>query len=1327
MSAVHSVIDKFVASYCQTLFDEFDRQAHSALVPKSKPESIQIIHKLVISTVDIERYITQNELRRNTYACPPLETTANSLRRKLRHSPVASPATVEAGLQALDTILFSPIPQKKAELLSVLDAITTSSVHSVDSTMGDEYEDTSTRDATAAPESAMDSHLVDPGRSRGSGQDLMSTMTKATFLPSDEEPTKPSSDWMPGNTQNLRPTSLQSLERSRTSSFGKPDSSHRGSSKDAEGPYDMTSEAYPQQEGKPQNSRGPSDQGPLSRPLRQPPSNNPFPHPNRPRMPLDDPPRSRRDPEQGSRRRRPSARQQESDAEDFGAVARRQQRSNWPEPTTLLTEDYDPYAARPRRPPPPDRYFTSSDDPPTMTPSTDSRPRAGRPDEIPGSTRSWKPQADGTSLASLHRQVSGRLPLMPASPMGSSASADWKPQPSNDAMEERKRRARNKVNAALSIYPSTSEAIALVRDVIFCLQGVDGQHIQYVPRFEKFLLRKDIPIARPIRLLVSRMVASGDLFMQIHRAVSGNFSELLSFGHELGKGEKVSLSTDNAFCWRTNGGAVLQPSGKLEAEQVRPAYECHRPSLYPSNEAQHKLSLVVLAFLQGVKDELDDFYKDLGAMENMVGRMEAEQHMERILDNMPAPRIVFSSTTLRRLLVKLRPILKRIHGLAWLTDITAGQIGGPLLSIMNDARKSGDPNRGILADRLFHKAAEPLREWMREWVFEGKLSRDVYKEFFVLCRDSDTPDPKVKGWFSCWRDNIHIDWMMAPLFMEPPFVKRFYSVGRMAYFVKLVKGPPHFETLKSELSLRPHAVTCPAAHSNRELATLQQVPLLVAGALEDAKRITVNAFGHPLLSNGNDDMVVPIYEMSIAEVGLSQPPASSFRDETPWPHGEIPERFLDDLVTVEAIHRKDLHTILFEEEHLIDHLVGIKNFLLLGAGDFAEALLDQTSDLLVQRGCVSSIVQSEIDMCVLKAIESSVVAQLPEHMLDSVKAVRMLSEERFGRSSWDYFALDYQLQGAPVSVILRDELIVQYRRIFAFLWKIRRTVKHQHTLWFTTVSNAFLLHFPQVSDVLLQCQSLRCEVLHLLQSLESYFFTDIIEPAFNVMLNQVRSNEWKDLDDLISVQESFIQTLLYGTFLDEWPHPNTFKTQPQGFEAGNEMAFVAAAPMTKLRQGTLPDIHSMFLSSSCVLPAYAEKDLPCAVEEMTGGPRYIDDLLETSWSFALFMDSIQTSAFEIVSEAYNNESGMFEENDEEQEAVAAAFAQQYGPLLNELRFTFTQQLYTLLDFLTAMKTKYRSEAVSSLLTRLDLNSFYDRLRALEQAEKGEEVPTFTES
>lgn len=313
-------------------------------------------------------------------------------------------------------------------------------------------------------------------------------------------------------------------------------------------------------------------------------------------------------------------------------------------------------------------------------------------------------------------------------------------------------------------------------------------------------------------------------------------------------------------------------------------------------------------------------------------------------------------------------------------------------------------------------------------------------------------------------------------------------------------------------------------------------------------------------------------------------------------------------------------------------------------------------------------------------------------IISNLHAIRLTDCEKFGKSSWDFFTLDYDISNNPVSVVIRDELRAQYRRVFAFLWKLRRTTKIQHSTWLTTMHNSFLLSFPEVFDILLEVQSLRNEIMHLLQCLESFIFVDIIQPAFQVLITQIKEDKWQDLDALIDIHESFLQTVLYGAFLDEWPAPNTVGLAPRNDGVLDRSRVYK----------TLPDVNSSFLSASCAFPAFSWKQhngdgcLP-------DGARLMDALLECASSFAALMvreqtrkrqtfyqDHLQIAAYEII--AGTDGEPIANDKTKNSPRDPAEFFENHVSRVESIREKFTFQLFEFIDFLKDIKANYRSEA-----------------------------------
>lgn len=153
-------------------------------------------------------------------------------------------------------------------------------------------------------------------------------------------------------------------------------------------------------------------------------------------------------------------------------------------------------------------------------------------------------------------------------------------------------------------------------------------------------------------------------------------------------------------------------------------------------------------------------------------------------------------------------------------------------------------------------------------------------------------------------------------------------------------------------------------------------------------------------------------------------------------------------------------------------------------------------------------------------------------------------EEKFGMSRWDFFVMDYRVDHLPISVVLRERVISELRRCSAFLWSLRRLAYQQERVWFHSMHNAFLLAYPEVRDYLLQSQCPRSEALHSLKCLLTYFYHEVLDPAYNAMMAKLEKPNYRTSIDLsIDAVEEFVQYLKYGLFLLPWPKPKLQKPQ----------------------------------------------------------------------------------------------------------------------------------------------------------------------------------------
>lgn len=133
--------------------------------------------------------------------------------------------------------------------------------------------------------------------------------------------------------------------------------------------------------------------------------------------------------------------------------------------------------------------------------------------------------------------------------------------------------------------------------------------------------------------------------------------------------------------------------------------------------------------------------------------------------------------------------------------------------------------------------------------------------------------------------------------------------------------------------------------------------------------------------------------------------------------------------------------IIYTKYHFIDILGALKDFLLMGKGDFIQRIITNGAELLSVPS--NSLSGHQLTNLLQEAVLSTTVRyQLnlsDEHNVLNNLDARLL-EIGHGNIGWDVFTLDYQLQ-LPISLILNNDMNSHkkdYLKVFNYLWKFKR-------------------------------------------------------------------------------------------------------------------------------------------------------------------------------------------------------------------------------------------------------------------------------------------------
>lgn len=212
-----------------------------------------------------------------------------------------------------------------------------------------------------------------------------------------------------------------------------------------------------------------------------------------------------------------------------------------------------------------------------------------------------------------------------------------------------------------------SEA-ALVRDVLYACQGIDGRYVRFDKGSDAYDLPDGVRVPRSTRTLVRKLCELGWLFRKVRGFISDN----------------ISRSPSDAA---TEVGTVAQ------------------------------------AFCSALQEELSDYYKLLAVLESYS--------LNPIPTPGSDSGVSGNYLSLRRLAVWLAEPAVRMRLMAVLVDGCRGLRGGAMAGAIHGHAQHGDPTFQDFMGRLLRRVCSPLFEMVRSWVLEGELE-DVFAEFFIV-------------------------------------------------------------------------------------------------------------------------------------------------------------------------------------------------------------------------------------------------------------------------------------------------------------------------------------------------------------------------------------------------------------------------------------------------------------------------------------------------------------------------------------------------------------------------------------------------------------------
>jgi gamma-tubulin complex component 3 len=225
---------------------------------------------------------------------------------------------------------------------------------------------------------------------------------------------------------------------------------------------------------------------------------------------------------------------------------------------------------------------------------------------------------------------------------------------------------------------------------------------------------------------------------------------------------------------------------------------------------------------------------------------------------------------------------------------------------------------------------------------------------------------------------------------------------------------------------------------------------------------------------------------------------------------------------------KRLMDLMSSKFHLFKHLKALKDYMLLGQGDFIALLMESLAANLDRPAGVqyrhTLVAQLE------HAIRGSNAQYDSPEVLSRLDArVLQLSQ---GDKGWDCFTLEYKIN-APVDVVVTEWGNRQYLKVFNFLWRIKRVEFALLTTWrkcMTGARGVLQNSDPVVTETWKSTRGVLAEMIHFVGQLQYYILFEVIESSWDSLQKRIHK-EGCTLDDLINAHERYLDDITHKGLL----------------------------------------------------------------------------------------------------------------------------------------------------------------------------------------------------
>lgn len=261
------------------------------------------------------------------------------------------------------------------------------------------------------------------------------------------------------------------------------------------------------------------------------------------------------------------------------------------------------------------------------------------------------------------------------------------------------------------------------------------------------------------------------------------------------------------------------------------------------------------------------------------------------------------------------------------------------------------------------------------------------------------------------------------------------------------------------------------------------------------------------------------------------------------------------------VHSHILHS-LREDYSLLQHLFALKQFLLLGQGDFFSSLMDGLHAEYGDRKGAVGIYRHSLAVTMESALRSTNASDFPPHILKRLQVELLLDADDDAwymfaarrntdddddavdeRTVWDIFALDYTVP-EPLTAIVHPAAMKDYKLMFLFLFGLKKVEFMLNYTWRQSAVLQHALHtsaqyngikvatsraYAQATILLRKIAMTRQAMMHFVTNFKSYLMFEVLEGGWADLARTIKDAQ--TLDEIVQAHDRYLNGICRKSLL----------------------------------------------------------------------------------------------------------------------------------------------------------------------------------------------------